>query len=354
MAELSGKMGHRQFEAWMKNRCGAVRHEVSQGPAFGVDISVVDIGQGLALLSTSDPLSLIPSLGLQESAWLSVHLMANDMATSGHAPQYGQFVLNLPTTLSEADFQSYWEHVHRYCKEIGLAITGGHTGFIPGQNSTIAGGGTFSSVVAKEHVLLASGAQEGDSILLSKSAALSSAAILALSFPKKVVEHCGKEAYLKAAEGFYRTSSLQEGLAATRINARAGKKVVTALHDVTEGGVYGAIYEMMVASGKGALINDQTLPVEQAQLEVCRLFDLDPRYCIGAGSMVMTCASGHEEMVINTLQEEGIACTHVGHVQPASSGLMLQGGEGKITPLSYHEKDPYWAAFFKAFQMGWQ
>lgn len=354
MAELSGKMGHRQFEAWMKNRCGAVRHEVSQGSAFGVDISMVDIGQGLALLSTSDPLSLIPSLGLQESAWLSVHLMANDMATSGHAPQYGQFVLNLPTTLSEADFQSYWEYIHQYCREIGLAITGGHTGFIPGQNSTIAGGGTFSSVVAKEQVLLASEAQEGDSILLSKSAALSSAAILALSFPKKVVEHCGKEAYLKAADGFYRTSSLQEGLVATKLNEQAGKKVVTALHDVTEGGVYGAIYEMMLASGNGALIDDQALPVEHAQQEVCRLFELDPRYCIGAGSMVMTCTSGHENFVINALQEEGVACAHVGQVKSASAGLMLQQGEGGIIPMSYHEKDPYWAAFFKALQMGWQ
>jgi hydrogenase expression/formation protein HypE len=354
MAELSGKMGHRQFEAWMKDRCGALRKEVTQGPAFGVDISVVDIGQGLALLSTSDPLSLIPSLGLQESAWLSVHLMANDMATSGHAPQYGQFVLNLPTTLGEADFQSYWEHVHRYCEEIGLAITGGHTGFIPGQNSTIAGGGTFSSVVPKDQVLLASGAQEGDSILLSKSAALSSAAILALSFPKKVVKHCGKETFLKAAEGFYRTSSLQEGLVATKINARVGKKVVTALHDVTEGGVYGAIYEMMVASGKGALIDDKALPIEATQQEVCRLFDLDPRYCIGAGSMVITCTAENEGLVINALQEDDIACTHVGQVQSASAGLMLQQGEGKITPMTYYEKDPYWAAFFKAFQSGWK
>jgi hydrogenase expression/formation protein HypE len=354
MAELSGKMGHRQFEAWMKNRCGAIRQEVAQGPAFGVDISVVDIGQGLALLSTSDPLSLIPSLGLQESAWLSVHLMANDMATSGHAPQYGQFVLNLPTSLSEADFQTYWDHVHRYCKDIGLTITGGHTGFIPGQNSTIAGGGTFSSVVLREHVLLASNAQEGDSILLSKSAALSSAAILALSFPKKVVEYCGKEVYLKSAEGFYSTSSLQEGLTATEINALARKKVVTALHDVTEGGVYGAIYEMMVASGKGALIDDQALPVEEAPQEVCRLFDLNPRYCIGAGSMVITCTAGNEKLVINALQEEGIACTHVGQVQSASAGLKLQHGEEKISPMPYHEKDPYWAAFFKAFQSGWK
>src|SRR5690606_17213236 len=103
---------------------------------------------------TSDPLSLIPSLGLRESAWLSVQLMANDMATTGFAPMYGQFVLNLPATFSKPDFEAYWQHIHTFCTDIGIAVTGGHTGFIEGQNSTIAGGGTFITIAPKDKVLL--------------------------------------------------------------------------------------------------------------------------------------------------------------------------------------------------------
>src|SRR3546814_18921489 len=100
----------------------------------------------MAMAMTSDPLSLIPSLGLEASAWLSVHLMANDMATTGYAPQYAQFVLNLPETLSSADFEAYWQYIHRYCTEIGTAITGGHTGKVAGQNSTVSGGGTMVAI----------------------------------------------------------------------------------------------------------------------------------------------------------------------------------------------------------------
>jgi hydrogenase expression/formation protein HypE len=78
----SGKIEHGDFDGIILPRCGAVRGEVLTGPAFGTDVSVVDLKNGLGLAMTSDPLSLIPSLGLQESAWLSVHLMANDMATT--------------------------------------------------------------------------------------------------------------------------------------------------------------------------------------------------------------------------------------------------------------------------------
>lgn len=353
MADLLGKIGHHQFELWMKEHCGTARPEVLAGPAFGVDVSVVSISDQLTLVSTSDPLSLIPSLGLQESAWLSVHLMANDMATSGHAPQYGQFVLNLPPDLIEADFKSYWGYIDQYCKDLGMAITGGHTGFIEGQNSTIAGGGTFSSVVDKGSILLSSGAEEGDCILLSKSAALSSAAILAMSFPERVKNSCGKECYQSACEDFYRTSSMKEGLMAGTINLEAGERLITAMHDVTEGGVYGAVYEMMVASHKGAVLYDDALPVGQPQQKVCELFGLDPRYCIGAGSMVISCRPWAVERVVKAMNEGGIPCTKVGEVKPPSEGIKIQQNS-EWQEFEYVEQDPYWAAFFKAIKAGWR
>src|SRR5690606_17824174 len=129
---------------------------------FGVDTSIVDLQNGLAMAMCSDPLSLIPSLGMKASAWLSVHLPANDMATTGQAPQYAQFVLNLPPTLSRKDFAEYWQHIHQQCEALGIAITGGHTGQVEGQNSTISGGGTLFLTAPKESLLSSNNAQAGD------------------------------------------------------------------------------------------------------------------------------------------------------------------------------------------------
>ena len=350
MSEKLGKIEHHVFEQFILNSCGKKRDEVYIGSQFGVDVSVVDLGANMAMALTSDPLSLIPSLGLSESAWLSVHLMANDMATTGFAPMYGQFVLNLPATFSKDDFKTYWDYIHQYCCEIGLAITGGHTGFIEGQNSTIAGGGTFIAIAPKDKILVSKFAQPGDSILVTKSCAISSAAILAMSFPETVKQKAGTEIYQLGCNSFYHTSSLKDALIAVDHN-KENNNPITAMHDVTEGGVLGAIYELAVASGNGAIIYNEKLPVEEVQAAICKVFDLDPRYCIGAGAMIITCKKESAAEITNRLSQNNIACVNVGEVCEKESGIKLIDN-GKAENLQYVEEDPYWAAFFKALKTG--
>lgn len=63
-----GKIEPHLFDTYINGRCGAARPEVTAGPQFGVDVALVDLPGNMAMAMTSDPLSLIPSLGLQESA----------------------------------------------------------------------------------------------------------------------------------------------------------------------------------------------------------------------------------------------------------------------------------------------
>lgn len=351
MSEGLGKLGQEAFKDLIFKKCGAPRAEITTGPDFGVDVSLVDLPNGMALVSTSDPLSLIPSLGLEESAWLSVHLLANDMATTGFSPMYAQFVLNLPGTFSEADFKVYWEYIHKFCDDIGVGITGGHTGFIEGQNSTISGGGTFFTVAPKEEVLTSKKANPSDIILVSKKCAISSSSLLAMSFPSTVINRAGKEIYNEASEMFYKTSSLQDALLAAGTDIKHSE--VTAMHDVTEGGVLGAIYELAGASGNGAVIYNDRLPIGQAQQKVCDIFSIDPRRSIGAGSMIITCERGKEQDVIKRLTKEGIDCTAVGEIVEKEEGIKLvEAGEKK--DLVYLAEDPYWKAFFNAYKSGWK
>lgn len=351
MSEKLGKIDSHIFEQFISQKCGHKRPEVAVGPQFGVDVSLVDLPGGMAMAMTSDPLSLIPSLGLEESAWLSVQLMANDMATTGFAPMYGQFVLNLPSTFSKADFQVYWDYVHGFCSKIGIAITGGHTGFIEGQNSTIAGGGTFISVAPKDQMLVSKYAKAGDAILVTKTCAISSAAILAMCFPGTVKNKLGNELQQEASTTFYHTSSLEDAL--TAVGKNHEHKDITAMHDVTEGGVMGAIYELAMASNNGAKIYNEKLPIGTIQREVCQLFDLDPRNCIGAGAMIITCKKEAVENAINRLAVANITCTEVGEIVEKEQGIKLIENE-QSNDVIYQEDDPYWAAFFKALNSGWK
>lgn len=350
LKEQSGKISLSFFKKFLEQKSGEHRTEVRVGPGFGVDVSVVDLPNGEAMAMASDPLSLIPSLGLEESAWLSVCLIANDLCTTGVAPQYGQFVLNLPVDFSNHQFQIYWDYIHQFCKKMGIAITGGHTGFVEDQYSTIAGGGTFISIADKEKLLVSKGASPGDVILLTKHCGLSSAAILAMSFPTKIKNEVGYECYHTACDAFYDISVSKEAEAA--VNAVEGRSI-TAMHDVTEGGVLGAIYELAFASGNGVEVNNEKLPVNAVSAAVCQVFDLDSRYCNGAGAMLIACKENDAEAVATTIKREGIPCVQIGKMTEQSAGMKLID-RGEKTNITYREKDPYWEAFYKAIKLGWK
>jgi hydrogenase expression/formation protein HypE len=346
-----GKIDEQLFNHSIFKKLGHKRDEVITGPAFGVDVSVVDLLDGRAMTMTSDPLSLIPSLGLKESAWLSVHLMANDMATTGFAPQYAQLVLNLPPDLSESDLQTYWDYIHAFCKDIGVAITGGHTCAIQGQQSTIAGGGTMVSIVPAKEILVSTNAKRGNVLLMTKEAGIVSMAILARNFPETVKSAIGEELYNEAHGLFYQTSCLKEALTITALGQNNRK--VWAMHDITEGGVIGAVFEMATASGNGAEIKTEKIPVGKAQEAIGTLFGIDPRHCIGAGSLLIAVDPDFVDEVVAALAKGNIPCTEIGILTEKERGVGLVGN-GSMEVLGQQPKDPYWDAFFNALNKGWK
>jgi hydrogenase expression/formation protein HypE len=347
----TGKIQNNFFKSRVFPYCGSPRTEVIVGPEYGVDVSIVNLNNGMAMAMTSDPLSLIPTLGLQESAWLSVQLMANDMATTGFAPMYAQFVLNLPTSLTADDFEQYWKYIHAYCDRLGIAITGGHTGRFDGLNSTVSGGGTMITIVPGEDIITSKGATPGDVLVMTKDCALISTAILALSFPETVKNACGESVYQQACNLFYETTAVEAGLAAGII-ARHSKSV-TAMHDVTEGGVMGAVYELTQASACGVVIDENKIPIGTAQQKICNHFKIDPKCCVGAGSMIITVKPEQLKLLLSQLESKNIKATAIGKITEPGKGLIIQGNDGERTLLS-PGVDPYWAAFFNAFKQGWK
>lgn len=347
----NGKINSDLFHEIIESQSGRQRKDVITGPKFGVDTAVIDLGNGKGLATSSDPLSLIPSLGLKESAWLSVHLLVNDMATTGFAPQYAQFTLNLPTDFSLDKFKSYWGYIHRMCDELGIAITGGHTAQVPGQESTTPGGGTMFLQAPLDDIITSDGAEPGDKIVVTKESALVSSSILAMGFPETVQKECGKDIYDQACENFYRTSSLQDALEAKKV--LKPNTELKAMHDVTEGGLLGGISELAEASGCGYRIDSSKLPVEEAPQKICELFEIDHRLCVGAGSMIMAVDEEWVEVLVDHLQSQDITAVVVGELtEEQTGGILIE--DGKENEFNFDGNDPYWAAFFEAMEKGWK
>src|SRR5207245_9485662 len=111
---------------------GLESRKVIVGPQPGVDVSVVDIGQGRVMIASCDPISFIPSLGAKESARLSVNEVASDVATCGIGPSFAMLDLNLPAELSHNLSTAYWKAIHGRCKSLGISGVGGRSGRFSG------------------------------------------------------------------------------------------------------------------------------------------------------------------------------------------------------------------------------
>ena len=62
---------------------------------------------------------------------------------------------------------------------------------------------------------------------------------------------------------------------------------VSAMHDVTEGGIFGALWEMGAAAGVGLEVDLKKIPIRQETVEVCEVFDINPYLLISSGSMLI-------------------------------------------------------------------
>jgi hydrogenase maturation factor len=125
--------------------------------------------------------------------------------------------------------------------------------------------------------------------------------------------------FVETAKGFDQYLSV---LPEARLAAEFG---ISAMHDVTEGGIYGALWELAEASGIGLEIDLKSIPIRQETVEVCEYFGLNPYYLISSGCMLMAGERGHD--LVRELQKAGIPAAVIGKAVEGKAKRILNGEE---------------------------
>ncbi len=351
-SQTLGKFNRFTLHRLIYSHLGRKRKKILVGPNFGVDNSVQRLSDGKVLIATCDPISLIPELGAQNSAWLSVHLLASDLTTSGVMPQYGIFDLNLPPQMSNSEFQQYWASFDTECKKLGISIVGGHTGRYQGCDYTIIGGGVLYAVGEADKYLTSSMARNGDQIILTKGAAVETTAILTRVFPKTVKRALGASLFEKAWESLSHVSTVKDALAAVSIGIHG--KGVTAMHDATEGGVISAVTELAYASNLGAELTLTNIRISEETEKICKLFSIDPLRSLSEGSLILTCNPEHTQRLLNRLRRADVNPQVIGRLTSKTHQIHVLSKDRKRLPVQYPRFDPYWRAYLHATQAEWK
>jgi hydrogenase maturation factor/phosphoglycolate phosphatase-like HAD superfamily hydrolase len=278
--------------------------EIIVEAGVGEDAAVINPPEGEYLVIASDPITFTTG----DPGWYSVIVNANDIAVTGAVPRWLQTTILLPPGTTMNEVRELFRSISKSCKEAEIIPTGGHTEITDAVTRPVISG-TIIGSVKKGKLIQKKNMREGDILFISKQIALEGTAILA-TVMRKELEDLGVAAGTlnRAVKFSQEISILPEARAIIKIPG------ISAMHDVTEGGIATAVRELAIAGGNCITVNIDSLPVHPVTVEICGALGIDPLGLIGSGALLFCCAPGISLKVQSAAEKEGIEITEIGLV----------------------------------------
>ena len=304
-----GKIPNNILKDIVLNKIKHTRDEIVLRPEIGEDCCGVDFGEHICVLS-SDPITG----AVNEIGRLAVHVSCNDIAACGVEPLGLLVTILAPDGTTKEDIDIVMTQLTNAASSLNVDIMGGHTEITRSVNKlviiTTAIGKTLKGKLVKS-----SGAKVGDSVILTKTAGMEGTAIIAHDKEVELSEVFGMEFVNKAKSFINYISTVKEGVI-------AGKFGANSMHDVTEGGVLGAVWEIAEASKVGVMLYKDKIPIASETKKICNFYSINPLRLISSGCMIITCSDGAG--LINELEKNDIKGTIIGEIKEGSKKLILE------------------------------
>ncbi|NHN47877.1 hydrogenase expression protein [Halostella sp. JP-L12] len=304
MSDL-GKVDRAFFEEYIYPNLGADCDDVAVGPRHGVDFGVVDV-DGTALVTATDPVSILPGLGWERAARFALGVVLADVAVSGLAPSHLSVSFHLPPEMDDEAFAAVWTAMDETLTDLGTAVVTGHTARYSGCAFPWVGGATAMAVGDHDDVVRPDGARPGDRLIVTTGAGVEAASLFASLYPEQIP--ADEETLDDAAARLPGVDHVRGAVAA----AAAGP--VTAMHDATEGGLHGALHELASGAGVRIEFDRDAVPLPDDTRAVAAALDFDPWRATSSGTLLVTAPPEATDRVLAALRDEGLAAAAVGEV----------------------------------------
>ena len=294
-----GKISNEDLHRVVFDKLTARREEVKQSSGIGVDTAVLNFGGDNIVLST-DPITGA-SKGLGK---LAVNISANDIATEGAEPVGILITVLMPPTATIEDFEEISKEVVEECKVLNMELIGGHSEVTDAVNRIVVS----STVIGKSKNYPKVEPEEGDVLCITKKIAVEGTHILFNERREELKKVLDEEDVNEIKAMGDKLSVVREGL----ISKAYGASV---LHDITEGGFYGGIWEIAKRIDMGIEIFRDAIPMYRSTEKICKLLKLDPMRLISSGSMLILIGEDKFEGLKSELEKENILLTKIGVVK---------------------------------------
>lgn len=277
----------------------------------GEDAAAVDIDKEEVLVIKSDPITF----ATDAIGHYAVLINANDIATSGAIPRWFLTTLLFPSGVTASSIRQVMHELESVCRRWSITLCGGHTEITdavtrPVIIGMLAGTVTKSSLIDKRNI------KPGDNVLLTKAVAVEGTAIIAREFSDRLSVLGMTESDIETCKQFlFSISILEEAQIARDCGG------VSAMHDITEGGLATALMELSIAGEHRIRVNMDRIPVFPQTEKMCTLLGIDPMGLIGSGSLLICSRKNETEMIMDSIQNAGIDIARIGEVMEAGRGV---------------------------------
>ena len=289
----------------------------------GEDIAAADISREEVLVLKSDPITF----ATDAIGHYAVLVNANDITTCGADPRWFLTTLLFPCQSTGSEIQHIVRGLNHVASKCGITLCGGHTEITDAVTRPVVVG-SLAGTVRKNRLIDKKSMKTGDLLLMTKSVAVEGTAIIAREMEHKLLSMGFSDADVYSCKQFLDHISIMEE---ARIARDTGG--VTAMHDVTEGGLATAATELSIAGRHRIRINMDRIPIFPQTQRICDAFNISPLGLIGSGSLLICCSPDTKDDILAGIRNAGIHATCIGEVLEDGEGVeAMDGGKPGAWP----------------------
>ncbi|MBF7097258.1 AIR synthase family protein [Alkalibacter sp. M17DMB] len=293
--------------------------DVIVGSGLSEDCSLIDFRDEICVIST-DPITATAS----EIGKLAVIVSGNDVATKGVKPFAIMTTLLIPPSAKISEVKAVVEDIIKICNASDIELIGGHTEVTDAVNRIVVSA-TSLGKGRKNEVVYGRNVEAGDKLILTKFAGCEGTVILFDEFK-------GKLSKILDDKDIAEIESLRNSLSVTSEGVAAGKNGAKYMHDVTEGGVLGAAWEVAKKYDLGVNLYETKIPLLNSTKKIADYFDIDALKLISSGVMLIAASGADALKIIEELKAMQINANVAGEFVEGKTELITSEGVVEIKP----------------------
>jgi hydrogenase maturation factor len=305
---------------------------VISGSKIGEDAAVIDIPGDKYLVAKTDPITF----ATDQIGYYVVNINVNDLVCTGAKPLWFQSTILLPEKNTTAELiEQIFEDINNTCKSMDITVIGGHTEITSQLNRPVIIGSLIGEV-EKNKLVLNSGAEAGDALILTKGIFIEGTSIIGREKEKVLTDQGFNNDFIQKCQDYLFNPGISVFKEARLVHDNFQIK---SCHDPTEGGIYTAIAEMTNTSMTGVVIEEEKITILPEPKVFSELFDLNPFNTISSGSLLIAVNKEDSADVIDLLRNNNIIAEIIGKFVSKDKGLRVKKKDGRSYQLKYSETD---------------